>query len=230
MKKASKFTVIPNSFWSTPDLSLEAKWVAISIDSFCESQIGVPVGVTALATDTNLPAKQVREALKELQEKGALDVNIGEDGEKRLKVYLYKERYCKRGEKVVIGDKPTDTAPLPYDEIMKVWNESCANLPKITRLTASRKQKIRTVLKASECSVDDFLKAIRLVGSSTFLNGSKGVWSCSFDWVIKSATNITKILEGNYHKDYNERREYESIMNGSSINQRGSNNAEDFYK
>lgn len=229
MKKQSRFTVIPNTFWATPDLSIEAKWVAISIDSFCESSKGASVGVTALSTDTNLTAKQVRESLKELQSKGALDVNIGEDGEKLLKVYLYKERYFNRGEKVVIGDKPNDTAPLPYDEIVQTWNECCTTLPKVTRLTPSRKQKIRTVLKAAECSADDFLKAIRLVGSSAFLNGSKGSWSCSFDWVIKSASNITKILEGNYHKDYNERREYESIMNGSAVNQRGSH-TDDFYK
>lgn len=228
MKKANKFTVIPNTFWATTDLSLEAKWVAISIDSFCDNPQGVAIGSTALATDTNLSAKQVKAALKELQAKGALDVNVGEDGEKRLKVYLYKERYFQRGEKVVIGDKPTDTAPLPYDDIMQTWNESCPTLPKITRLTPSRKQKIRTVLKAAECSADDFLKAIRLVGSSAFLNGSKGVWSCSFDWVIKSATNITKILEGNYHKEYAERMAYEAIMNGSDVNQKRPE--DDFYK
>lgn len=229
MKKASKFTIIPNSFWATSDLSLEAKWVAISIDSFCDNPDGVVIGATALATDTNLTAKQVKNALKELQSKGALDVHVGENGEKFLRVYLYKERYFGRGEQITIGDKPSDAAPLPYDEIVRTWNECCTTLPKITRMTSVRKQRIRAVLKAAECSVDDFLKAIRLVSTSAFLNGSKGSWSCSFDWVIKSSANLTKVLEGNYHKDYSERREYEAILNGCDVNQRDTKQ-DDFYR
>lgn len=227
MKKSNKFTIIPNSFWATPDLSLTAKWVAISIDSFCDSQQGVTIGTTALATDTNLSAKQVKEALKELQSKGAMDVNVGADGEKCLKVYLYKERYMARGEQVVIGDKPTDAAVLPYEQIMQMWNEHCPMLPKLTRMTPQRKNKTRTCLKSCECSVDDLFKAIQLVGCSAFLNGTKNSgWAATYDWIIKSPANLTKILEGNYHnKDFAERKAYESIMMGDDVNQR-----DDFYK
>lgn len=230
MKKANKFTIIPNSFWATSDLSLEAKWVAISIDSFCDNPDGVVIGATALATDTNLTAKQVKNALKELQSKGALDVHVGENGEKFLRVYLYKERYFGRGEQITIGDKPSDAAPLPYDEIVRTWNECCTTLPKITRMTVQRKNKTRSCLKNGDFTIDDLLKAIKLVGCSSFLNGTKNnSWVASYDWVIKSPSNLIKILEGNYHKDYSERREYEAILNGCDVNQRDTKQ-DDFYR
>ena len=230
MKKQSKFTVIPNTFWATPDLSIEAKWVAISIDSFCNKPQGVVIGVTALSSDTNLSVKQVREALKELQTKGALDVNIGENGEQQLKVYLYKEYYKSRGEKVIIGDKPTDAAPLPYEEIMEKWNEYCPMLPKLTRMTPQRKNKLRSSLKPAELSVEDLYKIFRIVGSCEFLNGSSNQFKSNFDWVTAKSTTLTKIYEGFYARSYKEKRDYDAIMNGTSVNQRNANSTDDFYR
>lgn len=228
MKKISKFTIIPNSFWSTPDLSLEAKWVAVSIDSFSDKPQGVAIGTTALSSDTNLTVKQVKEALKELQIKGALDVNVGENGEKHLKVYLYKEYYKPRGEKIVIGDKPTDTTPLPYDEIMNKWNEYCPMLPKLTRMTPQRKNKLRGSLKQADLTVEDLYKIFRIVGSCEFLNGSSNQFKSNFDWVTAKSTTLTKIYEGFYARSYQEKRDYEMIMNGATVNQRGTQ--DDFYR
>lgn len=230
MKPTLKFITAPLAFWSNEQLSVNAKWVAISIDAYCDSPQGVAMGVKAIQTATGLTAKEVKDALLELREKGALEVNMGEDSQKLLKPLLYKDSYAPVGEKVVIGDKPTDANPLPWDEISEKWQEICFMLPKITRWSPQRKNKVKSTLKQSGCTVENLYQAFKLVASSSFLNGSKSdQWSCTFDWLIKSSSNLIKVLEGNYHnRDYNEKRQYEDIMQGRDVTKK--DDADDYYR
>lgn len=228
MKKICKNIVLPINLWATPDLTIQEKWVLLCIDSYSDN-IGTTIGTTLIASDTNIPVKEVKSILKSLQEKGAISINIGESGEKLIKAFLYKERYIADPSNVTIGDKPDDAAPLPYDEIQKKWNEICFMLPKIERFTPRRKQKTRACLKGANATTEDLYKVFRLAATSSFLNGSKTDWKCTYDWIIKSPDNFQKVFEGNYHsRDYNERVAYESIISGSDI--KTHNSSDVFYR
>lgn len=229
MKRICKFITIPITLFDTPDLSLSAKWCLLALDSITPQCGWVGVGVQGLSSLTNLPSKTVKEALTELHEHGAIEVSM-QDGQKLIKPLPYKDAYLKVGERIAIGDKPSDAEQIDYDYIQEQWNSICTMLPKLDRLTPRRKTKIRTCLKGVGASVSDLIKVFRLVATSGFLNGSKSKeWSCGFDWVIKSPDNFTKIIEGQYHKDYSEKRDYETIMHGGEVNQQ-SQAADEYYR
>lgn len=229
MKRICKFITIPTTLFDTPDLSILSKWTLVAIDSVCPNGGWVGIGVQGLTSLTNLPSKTVRECLTELAEHGAIEVSI-QDGQKLIKPIIYRDAYPKVGEKIVVGDRPQDVEQIDYAYIQEQWNTICNMLPNLDRLTPRRKTKIRTCLKGVGASVSDLIKVFRLVATSAFLNGSKSKeWSCSFDWVIKSPDNFTKIIEGQYHKDYTEKRDYETIMRGGEVNQKTSSDDE-YYR
>lgn len=229
MKRICKFIQIPTSLYDTPDLSLPAKWTLLALDSICEQGGWVSVGVQALSSLTNLPSKEVKSALLELREHGAIEVKVNEDNQNLMKPLLYRDSYPKIGEKIVVGDKPTDSDPIDYQLIQDTWNTTCDKLSRLDKFTARRKQKTRTCLKGASATLTDMIKVIRLVATSAFLNGSKTDWSASYDWIIKSPDNFTKIIEGQYHKDYGERQAYDAIMRGEEVNQYQSSE-DSFYR
>lgn len=212
-----RYLTIPIHIWSHPDLSVFEKVVLIDIDSYSDSN-GVAMGTQALASSIGLPVKTIKETLKSLQSKGAIEVRLDEDGVKRIIPYLYRERYVTDTKMIIVGDKPSDIQQIDYQSIIDAWNEHCGNLQKVERLTPRRKLKTRTALKGAGCTESELIKAIKLIQTSNFLRGDKGDWSATYDWLVKSPENIIKVLEGNYHKDYSERRAFETIMQGGEAN------------
>lgn len=227
MKRICKNIIISTHLFDHPDLSVSEKWVMIAIDSVSDAN-GVVIGTQAISSLTGMAVKEVKGVLKSLQSKGALDVRIDEDGAKRLFVYLWKERYIENPNAVVVGNNPSDVEVLDYQLIQNTWNSTCDKMPRLDKFTARRKQKTRTCLKGASATFNDMIKVIRLVASSAFLNGSKTDWSASYDWIIKSPDNFTKIIEGQYHKDYSERQAYDAIMRGEEINKKQEET--DFYR
>lgn len=229
MRKICKFLILPLSFAETSDLSLPAKWVALMVDSYTDNPMGVAMGVRAIQTATNLSAKEVKEALTELKEKGALQVNLGAEGEKLLKVLLYKDRYVSGGEQVVVGDTPTDREHIDFAYIQEQWNEICRVLPKLERMTPSRKSRVRSVLKQSDLSVGDFIKCFKIIACTPFLSGETDKFRCTFDWLTSNSKNVTKVWEGFYARSFQEKRDHELIRNGGEVDHK-QDPSEDFYR
>lgn len=226
-KRITKHIIVPIGLWESADLTIAEKHLLIDIGSICDSADGVVAGVQALASLSGMTQKDVKHTLNELYLKGAIDISVDADGAKRIKPYLYKERYIKRGEKVVLGDKPTDVETIDYTAIQETWNTVCTELSKLDRFTARRKQKTRSCLKGASATEADMIKVIKLVSTSSFLNGKKTDWQCTYDWIIKSPDNFTKIFEGQYHKDYAERQAYDMIMRGENVAQ---SQEDDYYR
>jgi len=82
--------------------------------------------------------------------------------------------------------------------VMDMYHRICISFPRVTKITVSRKEKIRRRLAEMgglPVLEDVFLK----MEASLFLKGnnSKG-WSAGFDWVFENPDNWLKIIEGNY--------------------------------
>lgn len=227
-KRQIKFITVPISLWESADLTIAEKHLLIDIDSICDSAEGVAVGAQALASLSGMAQKDVKSALNELYIKGAIDISVDADGAKRIKPYLYKERYIKRGEKVVIGDKPTDVLTLPWEEIAEKWGESCPHLPPILRWTPQSKNKLRSALKNADMNLEQLYKSFKIIGATKFLNGT-GEFNATFRWLISKSENLDKVYTGFYARSFEERRSYEAIIGGGDVNQK-QDNTEDFYR
>ena len=91
-------------------------------------------------------------------------------------------------------DKIREDKNISCQLVADSWNKITGNLPKIKKLTETRKKTIR----ARSNDLAEFEDVFKKVEASDFLSGRNGQWlGCGFDWVLKQA-NWTKIIEGNY--------------------------------
>ena len=91
---------------------------------------------------------------------------------------------------------------IHLQEIVDMWNSTCTNLSKVTKITDKRKKKIPIRIKemggwekAQPILREIFLK----VQQSKFMNGdNKRGWTCDFDWIFENDSNWVKVYEGRY--------------------------------
>jgi hypothetical protein len=92
--------------------------------------------------------------------------------------------------------------PLLKD-FSELWNQRRGSLPKVMRLTDSRKDKIKSRM-AEGITLDMLTQAIDLCLKSPFLRGDNDRgWTATFDWLIENDKNMTKVLEGQYSNNGN---------------------------
>ena len=221
MKKEARFINIPTSLWENQDLSWTAKIVLMEIDSYPRTELGVNVRAGAVATALGITKKECDNALKELFDKGGIQINIDE-GQKLLLPLIYKERYVVTGQPIPDGEKPSPANSIDYDDVQAKWSEICHTLPPIQRFTPQRKRKLKAALNQAGLTVADLYKCFRIIASTPFLNGA-GEFAAHFDWVVKKSENLQKIYEGFYARSPQEKRDYENIMNGNELDKKQEN-------
>lgn len=227
MKREPRFINIPISLWENQDLSWMAKIVLMEIDSYPRSELGVNVRAGAVATALGITKKECDTALKELFDKGAVQVNMDE-GQKLLLPLIYKDRYIATGLSMPEGEKPTTANSIDFDEVQSKWAEICPMLPPIQRWTPQRKRKLKAALNQAGLTVAGLYKCFLIIASTAFLNGS-GEFAAHFDWVVKKSENLQKIYEGFYARSPQEKRDYEAIMKGEEL-ERKRVITDDFYR
>lgn len=227
-RRQIKYLSVPIHIWTHPDLSVNEKVVLIDIDSYCASNVGVSIGAQTISSGCGLSVKEVKEALKSLYSKGAIEVNVDDNGQKSLIPLLYKERYVTSVERKIIGDKPADSTPLPYDEIAEKWAEYCPNLPAITRWSPQRKNKLKRTMKQAGLEIKELYQCFRIIGATPFLNGT-GEFRATFMWLTSKSDNMQKVYEGFYARSYAEKSSYENIMHGGEAKQQSSSDDE-YYR
>ena len=226
MKRETRFINVPTSLWENQDLSWTAKIVLMEIDSYPRTALGVNVRSGAVATALGITKKECDTALKELFDKGAIQVNL-EEGQRLLMPLLYKSRYIPTGQPIPDGEKPSPANSIDYDDVQAKWSEICHTLPPIQRFTPQRKRKLKAALNQAGLTVADLYKCFRVIASTAFLNGS-GEFAAHFDWVVKKSENLQKIYEGFYARSPQEKRDYEAIMKGAETDKKDS--VDDFYE
>ena len=122
-----------------------------------------------------------------------------EDKEEVAKATSEKKR-CKQSDE---KGKGRGDSPIPYEQIMQVWNEETGGaLGKIVMISGQRRDMVRARIR--ETSVEDFFEMIHNAATSSFLRGeSQRGWVANFDWCIRP-NNYPKVLEGNYRNKQND--------------------------
>ena len=89
---------------------------------------------------------------------------------------------------------------IDYDAIIKCWNETNPTLSSVRMLNDDRKKQIRTLLASNNATVDDLMKAIKIISMSSFCQGKNDRnWKASFDWLIKDTKScFSRLFEGVY--------------------------------
>ena len=84
-----------------------------------------------------------------------------------------------------------------YKAVVEGYNYACKRLPKVERITYSRKKHIKARL--NDFSMEQLAVAFNKANESDFLAGGNGrSWTADFDWLMKNSDNVTKVLEGKY--------------------------------
>ena len=95
---------------------------------------------------------------------------------------------------------PPKTDRTDYQAVLDAFHESCPSLPKVLKLSDSRKKAIKARLH--DFGLEEIKRAFALTEQSDFLKGTNANgWQAGFDWLMKPA-NLTKVLEGNYENKH----------------------------
>lgn len=95
---------------------------------------------------------------------------------------------------------PPKTDRTDYQAVLDAFHELCPSLPKVLKLSDSRKKAIKARL--NDFGLEEIKRAFALTEQSDFLKGSNSNgWQAGFDWLMKPA-NLTKVLEGNYENKH----------------------------
>lgn len=95
---------------------------------------------------------------------------------------------------------PPKTDRTNYQSVLDAFHESCPSLPKVLKLSDSRKKAIKARL--NDFGLEEIKRAFALTEQSDFLKGTNtNGWQAGFDWLMKPA-NLTKVLEGNYENKH----------------------------
>jgi hypothetical protein len=97
------------------------------------------------------------------------------------------------------NDTPSsdDKPKIPYQEVAELYNDICASMPKVEKITEKRRKAIKATW-TNNPDINTFKRLFEKAEASDFLSGRSGKWtSCNFDWLM-NANNMLKVLEGTY--------------------------------
>nr|WP_299317606.1 hypothetical protein [uncultured Blautia sp.] len=177
-----------------------------------------------MAAETGLTIKNVRTALKHLENTGEVAVsrhpkfsvitvkNYNQyqsggsqvavegqsDGSRGATIEEGKKERKEEYNKSPKGDYESGTPENSiYATIRELYNSVCGSYPRLVKMSEARKKAINARIRAGYTR-EDFRILFEKAEASEFLKGAnKRNWRATFDWLI-SDTNMAKVLDGNY--------------------------------
>ena len=177
-----------------------------------------------MATETGLTIKNVRTALKHLENTGEVAVsrhpkfsvitvkNYNQyqssgsqmavdgqsDGSRGATIEEGKKERKEEYNKSPKGDYESGSHENSiYATIRELYNSVCGSYPRLVKMSEARKKAINARIRAGYTR-EDFRILFEKAEASEFLKGAnKRNWRATFDWLI-SDTNMAKVLDGNY--------------------------------
>ena len=100
----------------------------------------------------------------------------------------------------------------PCQDIADLWNGICVSLPRVQKLSDSRRNKIKCRCNEWGKTPDVWLQTaadiFRRMQASDFLKGGNShQWTATFDWLFSNGENSIKVMEGNYDNKRGEARQ-----------------------
>ncbi len=99
-------------------------------------------------------------------------------------------------------DKTNKPSPVIIKRIVSEFNKIApfCNIPEVKKITADRTTKLRARAKNFEIySVRDWKEVFNHIKQSSFLCGDNDRnWTLTFDWLVNSDKNFSKVIEDNY--------------------------------
>ena len=177
-----------------------------------------------LAAETGLTVRNVRTALKHLENTGEVTSNR----HVKFSVITVKnyDRYQSGDTQVTVNRQASDSQVTTIEEgkkerneennnspkgdyesgtpensiyatIRELYNSVCGSYPRLVKMSEARKKAINARMKTGY-TLDDFQTLFEKAEASDFLKGkNKRNWSATFDWLV-SDSNMAKVLDGNY--------------------------------
>lgn len=177
-----------------------------------------------LAAETGLTVRNVRTALKHLENTGEVTSNR----HVKFSVITVKnyDRYQSGDTQVTVNRQASDSQVTTIEEgkkerkeeynkspkgdyesgtpensiyatIRELYNSVCGSYPRLVKMSEARKKAINARIRAGYTR-EDFRILFEKAEASDFLKGAnKRNWRATFDWLI-SDTNMAKVLDGNY--------------------------------
>lgn len=188
--------------------------------------------VAKIAAETGLSIKNVRTALKHLQNTKEISLKTANKWTlvtiENYALYQGDDEVCGKqvankgqtsGKQVATNKKERkkesknvySSTTYLCQNVVENYNRICVSLPRVEKLTDKRKTHINARLK--EHSQDEIKMAFIKAEQSDFLSGRQKDWHADFDWITKSEDNIVKILEGHYDNRDRIRDETEKAYN-----------------
>lgn len=177
-----------------------------------------------MAAETGLTIKNVRTALKHLENTGEvavsrhskfsvitvknynqyqssgsqMEVEGQSDGSRGATIEEGKKERKEEYNKSPKGDYESGTPENSiYATIRELYNSVCGSYPRLVKMSEARKKAINARIRAGYTR-EDFRILFEKAEASEFLKGAnKRNWRATFDWLI-SDTNMAKVLDGNY--------------------------------
>ena len=177
-----------------------------------------------LAVETGLTIRNVRTALKHLENTGEVTSNR----HAKFSVITIKnyDKYQSSDNQVTVNRQSSDNQVTTIEEgkkerkaednkspkgdyesrtpessiyatIRELYNSVCGSYPRLVKMSDARKKAISARLKTGY-TLDDLQTLFEKAEASDFLKGAnKRNWSATFDWLICDS-NMAKVLDGNY--------------------------------
>lgn len=96
--------------------------------------------------------------------------------------------------------QPEEKTP-PFNEIVDLYHGICAMLPRVRKLTKTRKTHIAARWKEMP-DIEAFRRLFEMVIKSDFLTNrlfnNRNDWKADFDWLMQNDQNYIKVFEGKY--------------------------------
>jgi len=164
-----------------------------------------------------------------IEEKYDRDIPIKSVRNKTIKSVrnIKENKYKENKERLLVKNPPSSNnnisdikklSPVRIKTIISEYNKiaSSCNIPKVLQVSESRKKKIQSRAKSFNFYfVKKWKEMFEKIKDSDFLCGDNDRnWTITFDWIVNSDGNMTKLLEDNFK---NKRKRVKTRVGGAKV-------------
>lgn len=152
--------------------------------------------------DLNVPKNLITKLQEQITEQSANNRGkIGEQSpsieEEEEDIYTLSNEREEETSSSALASTGSKDEMVDIKRIVEMYHTICVDYPKLVKLSASRKNKIKLRFKEMDCNYTTLETVFTKMQQSNFMKGEKG-WTADFDWLMENDKNWLKILEGKY--------------------------------